>query len=479
MKPRPGERVLHPALWTFILIAVIFVIVGATSVRFTNALTSYVPVTLESERSGLVMESGAKVKLRGVQVGRVEGITGGHEPVKLKLQLFPDQIKFIPANIQAQIRATTAFGAKYVDLIPPTAPTNKRIGAGAVLISRNVSTEVNTVFQNIVDVLHQVDPAKLNGVLSALAEGVQGRGEQMGQAIAGADQVLQAINPRMPTITADWRAFKRFSDTYDAAANNIISVLNSASQPSTTLTAQSRDLQALLLNTIGFSQAGINLLGPNRNNIVDGINKLKPTTDLLMKYNPIVTCTLQGAQWFVDHGGKQAEGGNGYSVILDAGLLLGDDPYHYPENLPIVAAKGGPGGKPGCGSLPDASKNFPVRQLVTNTGWGTGQDIRVNPGIGFPGWVNYFPGTRGKPEPVVIRNTEGGPAPGPPPAYPGGPPFGVPQYGPDGTPLFAPPPGGPPAPDAPLPWLPQSGDKPTAGQPNPIAPTDGAPPPSP
>ncbi len=29
-----------------------------------------------------------------------------------------------------------------------------------------------------------------------------------------------------------------------------------------------------------------------------------------------------------------------------------------------MAAKGGPGGKPGCGSLPDATKNFPVRALV-------------------------------------------------------------------------------------------------------------------
>ena len=39
------------------------------------ALKSYVPVTLTSDRSGLVMETNAKVKLRGVQVGRVASIT--------------------------------------------------------------------------------------------------------------------------------------------------------------------------------------------------------------------------------------------------------------------------------------------------------------------------------------------------------------------------------------------------------------------
>ena len=86
-------------------------------------------------------------------------------------------------------------------------------------------------------------------------------------------------------------------------------------------------------------------------------------------------------------------GADGRSIHLDVGLLGGNDPYRYPDNLPIVAAKGGPGGKPGCGSLPDATKNFPVRQLVTNTGWGTGVDIRPNRGIGHPCFVNFFPVT--------------------------------------------------------------------------------------
>ena len=83
--------------------------------------------------------------------------------------------------------------------------------------------------------------------------------------------------------------------------------------------------------------------------------------------------------------------------------MFGDDPYRYPDNLPIVGAKGGPGGKPGCGSLPDVAANWPVRQLVTNTGWGTGLDIRPNPGIGFPGYADYLPVTRGVPEPPSIR----------------------------------------------------------------------------
>ena len=41
---------------------------------FAGTFKSYVPVTLTSDRAGLVMESGAKVKMRGVQVGRVSSV---------------------------------------------------------------------------------------------------------------------------------------------------------------------------------------------------------------------------------------------------------------------------------------------------------------------------------------------------------------------------------------------------------------------
>jgi phospholipid/cholesterol/gamma-HCH transport system substrate-binding protein len=439
-------------VWTLILFGLIIGLVLATAGQFTGTFNSYVPVTLTSERSGLVMESGAKVKMRGVEVGRVEGIDTGQQPVRLKLQLFPDQVKYIPANVAAQIKATTAFGAKYVDLIYPDDPSPNRIAPGAVLISRNVSIEVNTVFQNLVDVLHKIDPAKLNAVLSALAEGVRGQGERIGEATTDANQVLLAVNPRMSTVAADWRSFKSFNDTYSAAAQSILDTLDAASTTSRTITEHARDLDALLLSTIGFAQAGISLLGPNERNFVDSINVLRPTTDLLMKYNPEYTCMLMGAKWWLDNGGYSAIGGNGKSVILDATILLGQDPYRYPDNLPIVAARGGPGGKPGCGSLPDASKNFPVRQLITNTGFGTGMDWRPNPGIGFPGWANYFPVTRGTPEPPSIRHP-GPPAPGPIP-YPAAPPYGAQQYAPDGAPLYpglppAPPPGAPREPGPP------------------------------
>jgi phospholipid/cholesterol/gamma-HCH transport system substrate-binding protein len=442
------------------LIVAVIVFVYATMGAFNKAFSSFVPVTLVSDRAGLVMEVGAKVKMRGVQVGEVGTITGGRTPVSLKLNLFPDQLQYIPANVQARIQATTIFGAKYVELVYPTDPSPKRLSSGAVLQSGNVSTEVNTVFENLVDLLNQVDPAKLNAILSALSQGLRGQGQRIGEATTDLNQVLQQLNPRYQTIRADFRSLKGFADTYSAAAQNILATLDAASTTSVTVTRQSKQLDSLLLNVTGFANSGIDLLAANRDNLVRSINDLQSTTALLAKYNPEYTCLLLGTKTLLDTGYYDITGGgNGKSLIVDAALLFGKDQYRYPDNLPVTGAKGGPGGKPGCGSLPDVAKNFPVRDLVTNTGYGTGVDLRPNPGIGRPFYTDFLPTTRGYVQPPTLRGQDRGPAPGPI-LYPGAPPYGAPMYAPDGTPLY---PGEPPAPppmSAPDPGPPPPGSEP-------------------
>ena len=455
-----GEHRIANAWWTLILIALIAATIFATVAAYEGTFQPYVPVTLTSDRSGLVLETGAKVMLRGVQVGRVSQIAPGKNQASLKLEIDPDQMRHIPANVQAKIDVTTVFGAKFVDLISPSAPSPKRLAAGAVLHSSNVTTEVNTVFENVVDLLKMVDAEKLNAVLTAVADAVRGRGQRIGEATTDLNQVLSALNSRSDTIRQDLRSFTGFNNTYAAAAQDIVAILNAASTTSDTIVNHKAALDDVLLNVVGFANAGTNLLGTSRDNLVASVNTLEPTTSLLLKYNPEYTCTLQGSKWFLDNGAYQVWGGDGRSIQLDVGLLLGNDPYIYPDNLPIVAAKGGPGGQPGCGSLPDPTKNFPVRQLVTNTGWGTGVDIRTNPGIGHPCYGSFFGATHPvsePPQPTLdapasatsrrFRQCIPGPAPGLIP-YPGAPPYGAPLYGPGGVPLW---PGVPPAQPSPAP----------------------------
>ncbi len=415
-EPRRRDGV-DPIWWAPVLFIVIGGLIVMTALLFSGTMRTFVPLTLVSDRSGLVMEDGAKVKLRGVQVGEVAGIRadapeGEAALSRLTLKMYPGPFEYLPSNVEAEIKSSTAFGAKYVELIIPDAPNPEPLKPGAVLRSRNVTVEVNTVFENLQSVVGAIDPAKLNSVLAAVAESVRGKGEVIGRAITDSNNVLLAVNPRMETVRQDWQLFGQTAQTYSVAAQDILEVLDSFSTSSATLSTHAQALDTLLLSAVGFSAAGVNTIGGNQPALVRATNTLEPTMALVNKYSPTYTCLFQGALWFLENGGRDALGGNGKSVIMDAALLAGDDPYRFPDNLPRVNATGGPGGRPSCGSLPDVSQNFPVKYLVTDTGFGTGLDVRPNPGIGFPGFANYFPVTKGIPEPPRIRYP-GGPAPGP------------------------------------------------------------------
>ncbi|QLL05764.1 MCE family protein [Mycobacterium vicinigordonae] len=403
---------IDPIWYAPTLFIVIGLLIALTAGAFTGKFDTFVPLTLVSDRAGLVMESGAKVKLRGVQVGQVASIGTDTKAARLQLKMQPDAFKFLPSNVEAEIKSTTAFGSKYVELTVPEHPSPARLKPGAVLHSRNVTVEVNTVFENLQSVVQAIDPAKLNAILSAFAQSLRGKGDRIGQAITDANDVLQAVNPRLDTMHLDWKLFGKTMAAYSTAAQDILTILDSASTTSVTLTDNQRSLDAVLMSAIGFSQAGIGVIGRSEANIVRSINLLDPTTALLQMYSPTYTCLFQGAQWYVEHGGRETLGGNGYSFIMDAGLLFGDDPYRYPKNLPKVNATGGPGGRPSCGSLPDPSANYPVRALVTDTGWGAApNEIRTNLAVGNPWWSNYFPTTKNPPEPPRYFYRGGQPPP--------------------------------------------------------------------
>ena len=86
-------------------IAVIVAVVAFSVMMFRGGFGQTVPVTVVSERAGLVMNPEAKVKMRGVQVGQVESIeTRPDGKAVLHLAMNPDELKDIPANVLVEHR---------------------------------------------------------------------------------------------------------------------------------------------------------------------------------------------------------------------------------------------------------------------------------------------------------------------------------------------------------------------------------------
>src|ERR1700733_11283289 len=160
------RRGVDPIWWAPVLVLVVVAVSTLTAMAFEGTLKETVPLTVISDRAGLVMEDDAKVKLRGVQIGEVAKVqsytdSAGTNLSKLKLKIYPNEFRYLPSNIEAEIKSSTAFGAKYVDLIVPAeGPSHRELAKGAVLHSRNVTVEVNTVFENLQPIVPATNPAK-------------------------------------------------------------------------------------------------------------------------------------------------------------------------------------------------------------------------------------------------------------------------------------------------------------------------------
>ncbi|OBA64898.1 MCE-family protein [Mycobacterium sp. 1100029.7] len=358
-RPPAGRQYLAPLLGLITVVSIVLVFAFAVGL-FQGSFTESVPVTVVSQRAGLVMNPDAKVKMRGVQVGKVDSI----EPLPdgqaaIHLAMDPSQLHFIPSNVLVDIASSTVFGAKSIQLVEPAQPAAQRLHGGQTLQGQHVMVEINTVFQQLVSVLSQIDPPKLNESLGALAQAFSGRGAKLGQALSDLDSFLSKLEPSLPAFRHDLTVLPVVANAYADAAPNLLKTASNATRISKSIVDEQNNLDALLISAIGLADIGNDVLSTNRQPLTDVMHLLVPTTNLTNEYNPALTCSFGGLIQ-IGHGAPLSEP----SINISASLTLGAERYRYPTNLPKVAATGGPQ----CVGLPKLPFNTNPPQLVTDTG---------------------------------------------------------------------------------------------------------------
>src|SRR3978361_1531738 len=123
MDPRRGPPCKMSGLWTIWVIVLIGFVLYS---QFRGDLTPRTKLTMVAARAGLVMDPGSKVTYNGVEIGRVSGISeinrDGKPAARVVLDVTPKYVNMIPANVAADVKATTVFGNKYVALSSPKNP---------------------------------------------------------------------------------------------------------------------------------------------------------------------------------------------------------------------------------------------------------------------------------------------------------------------------------------------------------------------
>ncbi|MBV9321525.1 MAG: MCE family protein, partial [Mycobacterium sp.] len=329
-----GIRVLTGLLTVAVILGIVAVAIG----MFQGSFAKTIPVTVLSPRAGLVMNADAKVKMRGVQVGKVATIESRpNGQAALHLAMDPSQLRLIPANVLVDITSTTVFGAKFVELVPPANPSPQRLHAGQILDNRHVTVEINTIFQQLTSVLSKIDPAKLNETLGAIASAVNGRGHTIGQALSDLDSFLAKFEPSLPALSHDLTVFPPVVNAYADYAPDLVKIIDNSTRISQTIVDEQQNLDAFLVSTIGLADMGNDVVGGNRQVLTDVLHLLVPTTDLLSEYHQAIWCGIAGTLPNLHAPPLPVPG-----ITLFAAIEFGAERYRYPTNLPKVAATGGP-----------------------------------------------------------------------------------------------------------------------------------------
>ncbi len=347
------------------MVLALVAVVAVALILFVGGFTPTATVTVDAPRSGLVLDPDAKVKVRGVEIGRVESVDHTADGARLKLALDPELLKLVPSNADVDIRSTTVFGAKYVNFVVPQQPSSTPLRPGATVTAQRVTVEFNTLFQHLSDVLAKIEPEKLNATLSALGTALQGRGQKLGDLLAQSDAYLRDINPSLPTLQQDLAKTGDVTNLYADTVNDLLRTVSNATVTSNTLVEERDSLDNVLVNLIGLADTTGSVLRDNESQLVTALDLLRPTTGLLDEYAPALYCLIGGLGKALPMG-EAVFGGLQEGVALNTGFMYGAKPYTYPEDLPKVNATGGPR----CEGLLDRVPGSHADYVVTDTSEG-------------------------------------------------------------------------------------------------------------
>jgi len=141
--------------------------------------------------AGQNLDTQSAVKMRGVDVGQVDGIRLDHNRALVTLRIDPGVE--VPATTTAVIRPISIFGPKFVDLVPGRGEgQGPYLEDGDEIERTRASLELGDILGEASRLLGAVEPDDMTTMLHTFAEGVDGLDEEMSSGITDGLRVLDA-----------------------------------------------------------------------------------------------------------------------------------------------------------------------------------------------------------------------------------------------------------------------------------------------
>lgn len=358
---------------------------------FDQRFTPVTLVTLETSSAGNEMHEHAAVKLRGVEVGEVRQISADGTGARLLLALRPDQVRWLPVNVSAQLLPTTLFGERYVDLIVPANPDPRRLVAGSVIGEDHSADaiELQRVLGNLMNLLQAVQPDKLSVTLTAVSQALQGRGTELGQTIVSINTYLQQVNPELPALDKDISELVSVADGFNRAAPDVVQALADFATTSRTLVDQRANLNNLYTTLTSASGNLDTFLRRNSPNLIQLVTDAGPTLRSLARYAPEYPCLLRQLTAFEAQMDKVlGKGTNQPGLHVNITVVPPSGAYRPGADTPRYTDDSGPHCYASTAASVSQPNSGPENELVNElTAAGT-----AVPPTALPGWTSLLAG---------------------------------------------------------------------------------------
>jgi len=175
-----------------VAVSVILVRYGEGYFEPTYELSAVFPTSAQ----GVFTDGGTDVKMRGVNVGSVTGVELLDDG-RARIRMAIDEGVEVPATVAARLEPLSVFGPKFVSLVPEPGPTRGQLLSGGDEIARaTIGSELTGVLADATSLLNRIDTHDVIGIFDAVSTGLNGRGDEIGEAIDGATTLVDIADRR-------------------------------------------------------------------------------------------------------------------------------------------------------------------------------------------------------------------------------------------------------------------------------------------
>ncbi|HZU78748.1 MAG TPA: MCE family protein [Acidimicrobiales bacterium] len=240
-------------LLAVLVAAVVAVVAVVTVVKASDgAFNGQYQLTGTFQSSGEGLYAGSAVTYRGVQVGRVTGISLQHGMAHITMAI--DPTFKVPADATATVAPENVFGADNVVIDYPAGDTHPTLAAGSAIFHTGQSPELGDLFAAADPLLAKIDAPDLTTIVSNLAQASEGEGPTIAASIDEGVKLADFLDRTLPQQLSALDSFSGFAASLVPTASSLNAIAAASNQGLPVFNAHAAQYKALLQSLAPFAE---------------------------------------------------------------------------------------------------------------------------------------------------------------------------------------------------------------------------------